>query len=389
MMTLVKTIKSLTFKRINVGMIQKMFHAIVIVSLSSCAFVPGMSANKMLDKYEEEPKKKQPSEFEDIKIKRIDAYLIREMEAINRGYDSPPKASINKKKPYVYRLGVGDVLSIIVWDHPELTIPEGSFRSAQDSGTVVGQDGTIFFPYAGRIKVVGKTLREVQESLSRRLSKYIENVQLDIRIAAYRSQRVYINGEVKVPGVQNIDDIRPTILEMVNRAGGFNPEANENEVILTRGTKTYEINLRELYEKGSSKNNIELIAGDIVHIPNSLKSKVFVLGEVLKPGGYLLNKGKKTLADALSDASGANQLTADTGQIYVMRNGAEGEPQIYHLDASSPEAMLLADRFKLYERDIVYVDTAEIVRWNRLLSNLVSTANILDNTQDFVNKLED
>ena len=68
---------------------------------------------------------------------------------------------------------------------------------------------------AGTIKVAGKTTREVRDMLSQRMSKVIENVQLDVRIVAFRSKRVYVVGEVKQPGLQPINDIQMAMLEAI------------------------------------------------------------------------------------------------------------------------------------------------------------------------------
>ena len=66
----------------------------------------------------------------------------------------------------------------------------------------------------------------------------------------------------------------------------------------------------------------------------------------------------------------------------MVRNGAAGNPEIYHLDARSPVALALAGEFQLRPRDIVYVDPAPLVRWNRVISLLLPSAGLLNTTTD-------
>jgi polysaccharide export outer membrane protein len=341
-----------------------------------------------------------------LDIRTIDAQLIIELEkdfntrslgsdnVANHHFDyrigSKTIKGVPLPEPYSqYRVGPRDILNITVWDHPELTIPAGQFRSAEAAGSVVGEDGTFFYPYAGIVQAAGRTVEEIREELTQKLSKYIELVQLDVRVASYRSQRVYVVGEVMQAGIQLVRDIPLTVLEAINNAGGVKPVADLRNVTLTRDDKTYSINLLSLYEGGDIKQNVLLRHGDILNIPDSSLNKVFVLGETgFATGGVsgtglsmsrslIMNKARLTLTEALSDVGGVNQTTSDAARIFVFR-GVLGKSEIFHLDAKSPDALLLADRFPLQPRDVVFVDRAEGIRWNQIIAQIQPTITLLN-----------
>ena len=360
---------------------------VVVLGLGGCAIAPGSSARGMAEMSATALPGRVGDDAvpENVKVRPITAKLIIEQERAQRG-DAPQVARAATAQPRPvdpglrhldYKLGPGDIISVTVWDHPELTIPAGSYRSAELSGTLVGEDGNIFYPYAGVLKAAGLTVREVRDQLAKKLASYIEKVQLDVRVVSFRSKRVYVVGEVNKPGLQPIDDIPMTMLEAVNRAGGFSSEADHGNVLLTRHGETFRVDLQALYEQGQTAENIRLESGDIVNVPDRQQNKVFVLGEVNKPGGFVMNKRRITLAEALGEAGFANQLTSDPGFIFVMR-GSVDTPEIFHLDAKSPDALILADRFPLRPRDIVYVDVADVVRWNRVITNILPTATLLN-----------
>jgi polysaccharide export outer membrane protein len=308
----------------------------------------------------------------------------------SKAIKNPPKGSNAE-----YRVGPRDILNITVWEHPELTIPAGEFRSAETAGTVVGEDGNIFYPYAGIIKAAGKTVEEIRAELTQKLSEYIEQVQLDVRVTSYRSQRIYVVGEVATPGIQTVKDIPLTVLEAINSAGGLSPEADSRNIILTRDGKTYKVNLLALYEGGDLRQNVPLQQGDVLNVPDRQFNKVFVFGDTsaattgsgsaafeggsgsTRSRSLYMSKGRMTLVEALSDAGGISQDLSDAARIFVFRGGL-GKPKIFHLDAKSPDAFLLADRFPLQPRDVVFVDRAEGIRWNQIIEQIQPTVALLN-----------
>lgn len=357
--------------------------ALALTSLSACAIVPG---DQTYDMREQSATKLPVKQADDtvpgnVQVKPITAELIIDQEkakaaARERGTASPA-APVGFTAPADYIIGPGDILNITVWDHPELTIPAGSYRTPEQSGNLVTEDGSIFYPYVGRVKVAGLNVGEVRELLTRKLSRTIEKVQLDVRVISFRSKKVYVVGEVKTPGLQEITDIPLNIIDAVNRAGGFTPDADHSHVLLTRDGKTWRVDLQALYEEGATEQNVLLKAGDIVNISDRAFNKVFVLGDIQKPGSYFMSKRRISLAEALAEAGYINQATANPHWIFVMR-GQGASPELYHLNAKSPDALLLADRFSLRPRDIVYVDTSELARLTRVVSLIQPTLNLLN-----------
>lgn len=292
----------------------------------------------------------------------------------------------DQAKAWVYRVAPFDVLSVTVWDHPELTIPAGEFRSAEATGHPVYADGTMFYPHVGVTQVGGRTLPEIREELTRRLSRVIQNPQLDIRVVAFRGQKVQVTGEVAAPSGVPVNDVPMRALDAINFAKGFSPEADMENVTLTRAGKTHVLDLQAVNERGVVAHNWLLQDGDILHVPDRREKRVFVLGEVKEQMARPMVKGRLTLADALGDAQGFDQTTSNPSRIYVIR-GAFERPTIYRLDAGSPDALLLAVQFQLQPRDVVYVSATELTRWNRVLSQILPTVQALWQTYDLTRRV--
>jgi polysaccharide export outer membrane protein len=336
------------------------------LALQGCAIAPGMTMDE-------------PAELPEGQIVRVQTLTLNLLNKLDATRESEIR-EVAKEFGFQrteYLIGPGDVIQVIVWDHPELTIPAGSFRDAETSGQQVGEDGYMYYPYVGMIKAKGMNVAALRDVLTARLSEYVQNPQLDVRVVGFRSQRVYVVGEVSTPGVLPLNDLPMTIADAISLSGGLTPNAWKSGVNIARDGKVYEIDLRALYDFADSSQNLMLKHGDIVNVLDRSQQKVFLTGEVRAPGAVEIVNGELTLAAALGEVGGFNQNTANPSAIYVIRGTDSDEPQIFHLDAQFATGMLLAERFDMQAQDVVFVDTAGISQWNRVVSQLLPSITVI------------
>ena len=287
-------------------------------------------------------------------------------------------ASLIVRDPPPYMIGRGDVLSIVVWDHPELA-GQGIAASASSmdpgapnappAGFVVDHEGRVQFPLVGMLRLAGLTEEQARALVTKSLSRYIAAPNVTLRVQAYRSKRVYIDGEVKSPGLQAINDIPMTLVEALNRAGGLLPTADQSRIALERGDARYSIDLRSLVQKGINPGSVMLADGDVVRIHSRDESKVFVSGEVVAPKALTMHNGRLTLNEALGESGGISPTTGDARQVYVVRKTAGGT-KVFQLDARQTGALAMAEAFELRPKDLVYVAASPLANWHRGLSML-------------------
>lgn len=342
-----------------------------IVFLSGCAIAPGM----YFDDYGADDEQIVGDTDVMPIIKAITYQLIQNEKRLMAGEVQADISDLTDM-PQPYLIGAGDHLAVTVWDHPELVAPASSMTASTATGTgyTVSAEGRIQFPYAGDIKVEGLTELQARDLLVQRLEKYIRQPEVTLRVMSYRSKRIYVDGEIKNPGIVAIDDIPLTLPEAINRAGGITQLGDQSRISIARAGKVHWIDLPRLTRLGLNPASIMLRHGDMVRVSPRDESKIFVIGEVSKPAVLMLRNGSMSLNEALGEAGGINPQTGDANQVYVIRNANDAQPLIYHLDAHSPIMLAMAENFELKAKDVVYVDAAPMVRFNRIISLILPTA---------------
>jgi len=219
-----------------------------------------------------------------------------------------------------YRVGPRDQLEITVFGHADLS---GSYT--------VSADGSISFPLIGELPVAGRTPRDIEGAIAQRLADgFLKNPQVSVRVAEFRSQRVFVMGEVGQPGPVALTGSL-TLLEAVAKAGGLSKTAGTELIVLRRNDpadtaagplllgqagarEIARVGLAEL-QSGRIKENIALQDGDTILVPTA--EPVFVLGQVKTPGMIPYTRDL-TVFKALSLAGGATDL-ASTRRIRIIR----------------------------------------------------------------------
>ncbi|MCG7547213.1 polysaccharide export protein [Pseudoalteromonas sp. Of7M-16] len=356
------------------------------LAMSGCTLIPGghfegITSGDKTTGLEQELSK--------VNIQLIDSETIKQQKLKSQVVQKTGLQGLDVSN-YEYHLGIGDVITVGVWDHPELTIPAAVQRTAEFDGFRVQADGTVTYAYAPKVPAAGKTVVELREELVNRLSRVIEDPQIDVKVVGFKSQKVYVTGEVDRPGVYPITETPLTLIDAINTAGGLNERADWQTVTFTRGDIVEHIQLDDFYSEGDISQNRLLKHGDVIHIARNDKRNVYVMGDVSRVGTVEVKRYGLSLAEALSEVGGINERSANANGIFVLRkrdlekDGVIAD--VYQLRANNIAALVYAEQFSLQPQDIVYVTSAPIARWNKVISLLLPSLSTVDAIQDIDNQ---
>ncbi|BAL23226.1 polysaccharide biosynthesis/export family protein [Azoarcus sp. KH32C] len=342
------------------------------VFLHGCAFAPGQYLDTAQFAGEQSPENAR------VELVSITPKLLAIQEA-GRKADQVPRALLDYS-PDSYRIGSNDVLHITVWDHPEMTAPSGPQQTLEANGRVVRPDGSLFYPYIGEIKAAGLTIEELRATIARQLTKVVTKPQVDVAVIKYASRKVVLSGAFNDTTQQPITSVPLTLLEAVGKAGVKTLDADLSSLILKRDGREYRLDLDALNRNGANLDGIKLKDGDQIHLAYNDRRRVYVMGEVGQPRALPFKTRDLNLSDVIGSVGGLRQETADGKAIYVIRGVEDLErdtAKVFQLDAKSPVAFVLAERFMLQPQDVVFVGPAGITRWNRFISQLLPSATLL------------
>ena len=279
-----------------------------------------------------------------------------------------------------YRIGAGDLIYITVWDHPELTAPSGPQQQIEANGRLVRPDGSLFYPYVGTIEAAGKTIEQLRSIIASRLAKVVAEPQVDVSMLRFVSQKVILSGAFGKTGQLPLTNTPMSLLDAVGQGSVQVGTADISGLVLKRDGREYVIDLDALNRKNSNLHNIFLKDGDQLHLPYNDQKKVYLLGEVTAARPLVFKGTDMNLTDALGSVGGLRQETSSGKEVYVIRgveNLADEPVKVFQIDLKSPSAFALAQQFKLKPQDVVYVGPADVTRWNRFISQVFPTANLL------------
>jgi polysaccharide export outer membrane protein len=235
------------------------------------------------------PRGKTPKQKKSPKGKVAERKAVEKKVVV--GNDAPGNPDIGE-----YTIGAGDVLSINVWGHDDLT-----------KEVVISEKGRFSFPLIGDVEAAGLTANALEAKLVRLLSDgYVINPNVTVRIKGYKSKRVYVLGQVKSPGTYSLDK-ETSLIEIISRAGGVGdgagwmievvrPKRKVPDKPITPDEASKEdiihVDVEGLLE-GKPKDNIRIEGGDTIFVPQA--AYFFIFGEVKSPGSYKLRRNTTVL----------------------------------------------------------------------------------------------
>jgi len=357
--------------------------------LAGCSDVPtsGPSASAVID---------QGSQGADIAVHDYEFIDINDstIDVLSRRVSTSFSARFGDHRASVEPLiGIGDTVSVTIWEASSgglfsapaiLDKMSAGANSATIPEQVVGRDGAITVPYAGRVEVAGRTTRAVQAVVEKALQGKAIQPQVLVNVPKSVSNSVTVGGEAISAAARIPLSVKgDRLLDVIAGAGGIRSPVNETYVELARGRSTARVPLSRIIE--DPRENIYMQPNDVltlVHDPQTFIA-YGATGNVNNESPF--NADGITLAHALSKSGGLLDYRSDPRGVFVFRwespsllrllkpdsplaQRGRDVPVVYRLDLRNPNSLFLEQKFSMSNRDLVYISNAPLVEAEKVIS---------------------
>lgn len=363
-------------------LVWKLFSVVILCGLAACSsrFFPSAGPSRSQVKSADNSKNVQG-----IQVLEINNEVARRL------MDSQKTKLFSETFPeevqtHSQMLNPGDRVEVILWEAPPAVLFAGLSSVSHLPEQMVNSDGEITIPFAGRLKVQGLTLKEVENEISRRLRGKANQPQVLVRVTGNNTSNVIVVGDVNTSTRVPLTPKGERLLDALAGAGGVRQSVNKTTLQLSREGRVHSLPLETIIK--DPRQNIFLKAGDV--ITSLYQSLSFtVLGATGRNEEINFEAQGISLSQALARAGGLNDNRADATGVFVFRfedpasldigskeviRTPEGlVPVVYQLNLKDPASFFVAQNFPVQHKDVLYVANATGAQLQKFLNMLQAT----------------
>ncbi len=373
--------------------LQPAFLLMLCVLLAGCGAMPNSGASRMQVQQADTSKS-----LEGILLLKVDDKLARKLDEAKQY--KPFAEVFGIAKPKSYLIGPGDTLVVTVWETPPAILfggvaldPKvGALSTSAEAlpAQMVMDDGNISIPFAGRIRVAGRTVREIENDIVQRLQGKANNPQVMVRVTGNPTSQVSVIGDVEKSANIPLTPKGERLLDALAAVGGASQPVTRMSLQLSRAGVTASMPLDVVVRE--PKQNIPLRPGDVLTVMFQPWSFT-VLGAVGKNQEVPFEARGISLAQALARSGGLNDNRADPGGVFVFRFEdarlvmeeqtamplrTSGQiPVVYQVNFNDPGAFFVTQNFPVQDKDVIYVanmPSAELEKFLRMVGMVLTPA---------------
>lgn len=271
------------------------------------------------------------------------------------------------------RLVPGDGINVTVWERDGLGVFGANPAGMSDLGNhEIDRSGAIYLPMIGKFRAAGLTLTELHDAIVARLSKLTIGSDVSVTRADARGQMVTVQGNLTKPGMYPITQTSQRLSSALALAAPVQTNPEQLVITLRRGNEVTSVRLSDIYR--NQENDILLRSGDVI-TAHDAREYLTVLGAAGNQGRVAISKRNYSVLDALGDARGLDDKTADPRSVFLFtpaKAGVEGKPDsvpiVYQFDLTRPEQVALARQFTVREGEAIYISDAPFTQVQKVLS---------------------